>query len=115
MTECSSCRFHRVHRTFWERLVYRAAFECIDCKRRITLRHSFSFQLALEARCPKCGSAQLRRLNSPDKIESMSRRPWNLIQGFLGGHLYYCALCRLQFYDWRGRQSSSTRVPTEQG
>jgi hypothetical protein len=43
----------------------------------------------------------LRQLSRRDHIERISWHPLNLLQGLLGGHLYYCARCRLQFYDWR--------------
>ena len=104
MSACATCRrFHRVHRTFWERLVYRAAYECEDCKKRITVRRRLVFRLTLEARCPECGSARLSLFSAPDNIERMSRQTWSRVQKWLGGHLYYCAICRLQFHDWRSR------------
>ena len=102
---CATCRrFHRVRRTFWERLYCRAAYACDDCKRRMTVPRRLSFHFALDAHCPQCGSAELRRLSARDNVESMSRHPLSRMQRWLGGHLYYCALCRLQFYDWRGRE-----------
>ena len=104
MSACATCRrFHRVHRAFWERLIYKAAYECEDCKKRITVRRPLTFHLTLEAHCPRCGSTRLSQFSAPDNIEQMSRSARSLIQRWLGGRLYYCAGCRLQFYDWRSR------------
>jgi hypothetical protein len=51
--------------------------------------------------CPECGNARVARLARRDRIERMSDAPWSTIQRHLGGKLYHCALCRLQFYDCR--------------
>ena len=51
--------------------------------------------------CPECGTTRIRRLARRDRIERLSDVPWSAIQRHLGGKLYHCALCRLQFYDCR--------------
>jgi hypothetical protein len=40
-----------------------------------------------------------------DHIDDMSYRPSSIIQRLLGGQLYHCIGCRLQFYDLRPRRS----------
>ena len=51
--------------------------------------------------CPECGNTRVRRLPRRDRIDRLSDVPWSVIQRHLGGKLYHCALCRLQFYDCR--------------
>jgi hypothetical protein len=51
--------------------------------------------------CPECGNKRVRRLARRDRIDRMSDVAWSTIQRHLGGKLYHCALCRLQFYDCR--------------
>ncbi len=51
--------------------------------------------------CPECGTTRLKKLSKPDRIDRVSTVPWSKIQRFLGGRLYHCLFCRLQFYDCR--------------
>jgi hypothetical protein len=90
-----------LHRTFWQRFIYKAIRECRDCKARITEPRRFTFRFMRRARCPECGARTLRQFSGRDPIERMTHHPLSLLQGLLGGHLYFCPLCRLQFYDWR--------------
>ena len=83
--------------------MYKAAYQCQDCEFRVTTPRRFTFTFHRRACCPACGSSDLKRLPRRDKIETLSKRPWSLLQGLLGGRLYYCALCRLQFYDLRSQ------------
>lgn len=53
--------------------------------------------------CPECGTGQIKRLAETDGIDRMSTVPWSTLQRYLGGRLYYCAFCRLQFHDCRRR------------
>jgi hypothetical protein len=53
------------------------------------------------ATCPSCGRDRVDRLKRKDEIEPVSKLPWSALQGFLGGKLYRCPACRLQFYDCR--------------
>jgi hypothetical protein len=57
--------------------------------------------VSLRARCPKCGNIQLRVFKQRDYVEDFSHNPLRLIQRLFGARLYYCELCRLQFYDLR--------------
>lgn len=61
-------------------------------------------QLTRHCHCPRCGnpnpSVRLKR----DKIDKMARSPIRFLHRLLGGTLYHCAYCRLQFYDVRKRK-----------
>lgn len=54
--------------------------------------------------CPRCGnpnpSVRLKR----DKIDRLVRSPYRMLHHLMGGTLYHCAFCRLQFYDLRKRK-----------
>jgi DNA-directed RNA polymerase subunit RPC12/RpoP len=82
--------------------IYLAIYECAECHTRTAELRPFLFRFSRKARCPECGTRQLRRFQVRDHIERMSRHPLSLLQRLLGGRLYYCSLCRLQFHDWRG-------------
>ena len=53
------------------------------------------------ATCPRCGTDRLDRLKRIDEIDRVSKLPWSALQRFLGGKLYHCRSCRLQFHDCR--------------
>jgi hypothetical protein len=46
-----------------------------------------------------------RRL-APDKIDPVIRSISSVVQGLLGGRLYHCNYCRIQFYDLRHSMKS---------
>jgi hypothetical protein len=52
-------------------------------------------------RCPLCGTERVERRRKRDHVDRASMRPASIIQYLLGGHLYHCLNCRLQFYDLR--------------
>jgi hypothetical protein len=60
--------------------------------------------------CPECGTTRVRRLARRDRIERLADVPWSTIQRHLGGKLYHCALCRLQFYDCRKQAADRTPI-----
>jgi hypothetical protein len=51
--------------------------------------------------CPECGSEDLKRSRRHDDIDPTSHRPMSIFQQLMGGQLYHCLSCRLQFYDLR--------------
>ena len=53
------------------------------------------------ATCPDCGTTDLRRTHRKSHIERLLRTPWSVIQKALGGRLYWCRRCRVQFFDCR--------------
>jgi DNA-directed RNA polymerase subunit RPC12/RpoP len=104
MPRCARCNtFDRIHRTLWQHLLYTAVYECRDCKSRFKNPRKFGFRISRHARCPECGWRYLHRFARRDHIERMSRHPLSVLQHLLGAHLYFCADCRLQFYDLRRR------------
>jgi hypothetical protein len=63
------------------------------------------------AKCPKCSSKDLVALRRVDGVDKMRRGPLNLLHRLLGGQLYHCWFCRLQFYDCR----PIAEAPEQQG
>ena len=60
-----------------------------------------------QARCPRCGTARLKRRTRPDRIDKLEGSPFNRIKRVFGAQLYHCISCRYQFYDRRGLASVS--------
>ena len=61
------------------------------------------------ASCPRCGNGSPDKRTRRDKVDSMLRSPLRFIHWALGGTLYHCVFCRLQFYDVRRLKSSAQR------
>jgi hypothetical protein len=57
------------------------------------------------ATCPECGTTRVKKLLKRDWIDRISTAPWSKLQRWLGGALYNCPRCRLQFYDCRKKES----------
>ena len=115
MIKCNECgkRLRRVHRTFRERFQYLAIFRCDHCGAEAFAPHPYSYRFGPHCRCPKCGTYRLGRLKEPDRIDSMRRGLYNLIQRLAGGRLAHCRICRLQFYD-RRPLASETPAPQQE-
>lgn len=76
-----------------------AIYKCESCGDRSTHPRGYLWYLARETRCPRCGTAKLKRLAAPDGIDRMI---WNLVRPFrflFPVRLYHCRYCRIQFYD----------------
>ena len=103
MPHCQTCggKLRRIHRRFAERFFYMGVFECPQCKEVKRIARRYTYYLGDEARCPLCGTYRLRTLAEPDHIDRMHRNPLNLLQRWLGGRIYHCRYCRVQFYDRR--------------
>src|ERR1051325_5743201 len=103
MRKCTHCggRLSRVHRRFWERFGYMAIFQCRDCAEEEYVPRPYKYHFGSQCRCPKCGTFRLTKLEKPDKIDKMPTGALNWIERRLGGALYSCCFCRLQFYDRR--------------
>lgn len=65
--------------------------------------------------CPECATADVRQLNRLDQVDRLARVPFSAIQRCLGGRLYHCSRCRLQFYDCRKKCPSVCNRPGESG
>jgi hypothetical protein len=60
---------------------------------------------ARHATCPCCATAQVLTLESKSLADRVVRAPWSFLQQKLGGTLYHCEFCKVQFYDCRKRIS----------
>ena len=98
-----------------ERFFYMGVFECPQCKEVRRIARRYTYYLSKEARCPLCGTYRLRALAERDHIDKMHWNPINRMQRFLGGHLYHCRYCRVQFYDRRPLAEEPTVKSTMAG
>lgn len=98
---CGSNRLKRVHRTFIERFSYLAIYECRECENEEFIPRRYTYHFGAEARCPHCGTLRVTKLRGIDKIDKMVTGPLNRLEKMLGGSLYHCVFCRVQFYDRR--------------
>jgi hypothetical protein len=103
MPVCGKCGGHasRAPRTAWEKLVYRSCYECTNCQKRMCKHRPWALQFSIQAHCPRCGTDQLKPRITRDRIDALLWSPARLVHRLLGGHLYHCHACRLQFYDLR--------------
>jgi len=92
----------RIRRKLWERAVYTVLVRCRNCDRRIGQKHLVYNYFSPSTRCPCCGGADLERRQKPDRVDRLLGNPYRLAQRLLGGGLFHCELCRVQFYDLRG-------------
>jgi len=76
-------------------------FECPECKDVKRIARRYTYHLGDEARCPLCGTYRLRVLAERDHIDRMLRNPVNAIKRWMGGKIFHCRYCRVQFYDRR--------------
>jgi len=106
--QCQKCGavMSRSHRRGIERLIFAQAFRCSSCNARKGLSF-IDAGFGESVSCPRCGNGVPDRRSKPDKVDSMRHSPINLIHWMLGGRLYHCVFCRLQFYDIRALKSSA--------
>jgi DNA-directed RNA polymerase subunit M/transcription elongation factor TFIIS len=111
MKVCSTCggKLVRVHRSWWQRLALKAVFECRECGAREAKRWLFFRTPTRIANCPRCGNRKLEVYKKRDRIEMFHFSVFRMLQGWMGAKLCYCALCRLQFYDFRPLAEKSSR------
>lgn len=95
----------RVHRTLMERFSYLAIYSCKECNTEDNLPRAHRLHSGKAARCPKCGTFRLRQLKEPDKIDQMHTGLLNMLEKMVGGKLFHCRYCRIQFWDRRRLQS----------
>jgi hypothetical protein len=112
MRVCKQCggHLHRIHRTFLERFGYMAIYECRECKDIISVPRHFRYHLGKLPRCHKCGTLRISKLKSRDRIDPIDTGFLNLLERMLGGGLYHCKFCRLQFYD---RRKTPEKLPVQ--
>jgi DNA-directed RNA polymerase subunit RPC12/RpoP len=95
----------RVHRTLMERFNYLAIYECKDCHAEDNLPRAHQLHRGKAARCPKCGTYRLVKLKEPDHIDPMHSGLLNMLERWVGGRLFHCRYCRIQFWDRRRLRS----------
>lgn len=103
MRTCEHCHgeLYRVHRTLVQRVAFRAVYQCKKCGQKETVPRRFLYRFGPFARCPRCGNPRLAQLRERDRIDKMAVGVINLYERLRGGRIFYCNLCRLQFYDHR--------------
>ena len=84
-------------------MMYRRMYAC-PCRK--TVRCEPRPLLSTVVRCPNCGRTEVKHRSRPDGIDRMLWNPLRLTLKLLGGRLYHCEFCRLQFYDLRRRAPS---------
>jgi len=89
-----------------ERFRYLESYRCDSCSARYHVTFSSRLQLARYAKCPKCRYQDISHLKRVDKIDKMRGGLFNFVHRILGGKLYHCWFCRLQFYDFRPRRDN---------
>lgn len=100
----------RSRRAWPERLWFTAAYRCENCKLRFRISFLAKWRERRFASCPKCGGFELTILSKRDRVDAFDRNPLRLAQGMLGATLYYCWLCRFQFYDIRSRKPTGPEI-----
>lgn len=107
LQQCPVCGHRpliRRKRTLLEKIRYAAVYRCPGCRFEAAAPLSLAYpQLSRIARCPHCGTTELRVLARRDRIEKTYRGPLSRLWRLLGAPLLYCRFCRLQFYDFRER------------
>jgi DNA-directed RNA polymerase subunit RPC12/RpoP len=103
---CKDCggELRRSKRKPLERIRYAEAYRCKDCGLRLKISVRSRVADARYTKCPKCRCHDLSILKKVDKIDTMRKSIWSYLNRFLGGKLYHCWFCRLQFYDLRPRK-----------
>ena len=101
--KCGRCGggLRRVHRTFIERFSLMAKFRCKACQNIETAPRRYRYHLGNRCRCPRCGTFRITKLKERDKIDPMVGGFLNHVERLMGGRLYHCRFCRIQFFDRR--------------
>ena len=113
---CAECgaTLRRSRRRLSDRFWYLAAYRCQGCGARYQLSVASRVQLARWAKCPRCRQQNIRAIRRIDPIDFKRGGVLNFFHKVCGGQLYHCWLCRLQFYDFRPRNSpSAAKAPTD--
>jgi len=103
MALCEKCggRLTRRHRKWYQRFVYKQVLQCRKCGIESQTPREFTLKPTAIVQCPRCHTNKVSRRIAPDKIDPVIKSFGSMIQGLLGGRLYHCNYCRIQFYDLR--------------
>jgi hypothetical protein len=108
MYRCIQCGGYtnKIHRKLYQRLPYASIRECGDCSfeiRRMRRPLAFlNFVFSLASVCPRCGSGYVLPPTGQDNPGPVSQHLVSVIYRVFGAHALRCALCRIQYHDWRG-------------
>jgi len=117
MIKCSQCggKLRRVHRTFLERFLYMAIYECRECDSEQYVERPYTHHFGPHCRCPHCGTYRVSRLKERDRIDKMQGGFLNLLERLAsGGKLVHCRFCRVQFFDRRILASEATQAEVQE-
>jgi hypothetical protein len=78
-----------------------AKYRCRECQTVETAPRRYRHHFGSRCRCPRCGTYRISKLKERDKIDKMETGFLNLYERWMGGKLYHCRFCRIQFYDRR--------------
>jgi hypothetical protein len=103
MVVCPKCggRLTRRHRKWYQRFVYQQVMQCRKCGIEAQTPREFTLKPTALVQCPRCHTHKVSRRIAPDKIDPVIKSFSSVLQGLLGGRLYHCNFCRIQFYDLR--------------
>jgi hypothetical protein len=110
MAVCAKCggRMTRRHRRWYQRFFYKQVLQCRKCKIETQTPREFTLKPAALVQCPRCHTHKVSRRIAPDKIDPVVKTFSSVVQGLLGGRLYHCNYCRIQFYDLRHSMKAAT-------
>ncbi len=66
-----------------------------------TAPRRYQYHFGARCRCVRCGTYRITKLKERDKIDKMETGFLNLLERWMGGKLYHCRFCRVQFFDRR--------------
>jgi len=111
MVRCPKCGagMERSRRRGMERAMYAAKFKCGACDTRVSetrpyLKANVTFMFSRYTHCIKCGAIDVQRRTTEDRIDPFTKHPLSRLLFLTGAPIYRCATCRVQYYDWRGKE-----------
>ena len=115
MAVCAKCggRLTRRHRKWYQRFVYQQILHCRKCGVDQQMPREFTLKPTAYVQCPRCHTHKVSRRIAPDKIDPVIKSFSSVIKGLLGGRLYHCNYCRIQFYDLRHSMKTPAVSDTE--
>ncbi len=118
MIKCPKCggSLVRIHRGRIEKILFAEKHRCRECKLRVRTPWAFLepsewFVSSRHTKCIRCGSLSIQLLEKRDRVDPMSRHPLSRLLRILGGRVYFCGPCRLQYYDWRPIHVPDQKAP----
>src|SRR5689334_1650066 len=101
MAQCPMCRCQlvRSRRTTLQKLSYSDVFVCRICGQVTYVRHrlppGLAFVMSFHTSCMRCGTPDVLRMRTRDRIDSISKHLVSLLFQASGAPLNKCDRCRL--------------------